>query len=343
MDSAAPVSLSDLVPALRWTHPRNTAEALGDARLPENWWLSEPLARALATVGAERVSGALATLALREWEHLPLTDLVPALHVVTVDPGLPKWPAEVRDVVTGHVAGWEELLRLRPSDIADWAFGPGSDPARVIDTVFAEVIDRLPATPVRRPDAELMRAARIIADWMPDSAPEDVRSAVARLLTATADAADIAGATDPNRAPDAASPPETAWATAPSRGGPRGARETRPATDDPHPEHGDPRPAAVEAERDHPRPPHLSEPGQEGSDLPGRRPGDPATTSTESPAAATSDAPQPGTSAGAPPQAPAAAHGPPNTGGFPVQPAADAGAPGTPGAGATGAGATGAG
>ncbi|MEU6998523.1 hypothetical protein [Nonomuraea sp. NPDC046570] len=145
MEVESSICLSDLVPALRWSRPQQVAEVLADPRLPAGWWGSVAVSRALGTTGVDWVCERLARLAASRWEHLPLADLLPALHVHQVDPALPGWPEPARTVITG-LGGWRTLRRLSPGDLTT----PSATEA-VVSSVFREVLGRIPT---EVPDAD---------------------------------------------------------------------------------------------------------------------------------------------------------------------------------------------
>ncbi|WP_432923562.1 hypothetical protein ACQPZZ_26900 [Microbispora sp. CA-135349] len=140
MDAESTICLSDLVPALRWSRPQQVAEMLADPRLPGGWWASVGIGRAMRATGVDWLCERLARLAVGRWDHLPLTDLLPALQVHTVDPAMPGWPDPVRSVVN-HLGGWYRLRRLTPCDLQAPA-APAS-PEVLLTTVFREVFGRL--------------------------------------------------------------------------------------------------------------------------------------------------------------------------------------------------------
>ncbi|GAB3900954.1 hypothetical protein GCM10027612_63500 [Microbispora bryophytorum subsp. camponoti] len=140
MDAESTICLSDLVPALRWSRPQQVAEMLADPRLPGGWWASVGIGRAIRATGVDWLCERLARLAVGRWDHLPLTDLLPALQVHTVDPAMPGWPDPVRAVVN-HLGGWYRLRRLTPCDLQAPA-APAS-PEVLLTTVFREVFGRL--------------------------------------------------------------------------------------------------------------------------------------------------------------------------------------------------------
>ncbi|MEV0146288.1 MULTISPECIES: hypothetical protein [unclassified Nonomuraea] len=138
MEVESSICLSDLVPALRWSRPQQVAEALGDPRLPAAWWSSLSLSRALATAGLDWICERLARLAAARWDHLPLSDLLPALSVYRVDPALPGWSDATRTAVAG-LGGWHRLRRLSPADLAT----PSATPEVVLGSVLREVLGRV--------------------------------------------------------------------------------------------------------------------------------------------------------------------------------------------------------
>ncbi|MEN3533980.1 hypothetical protein AAH991_02605 [Microbispora sp. ZYX-F-249] len=140
MDAESTICLSDLVPALRWSRPQQVAEMLADPRLPGGWWASVGVGRAMRATGVDWLCERLARLAVGRWDHLPLTDLLPALQVHAVDPAMPGWPAPVRTVVN-QLGGWYRLRRLTPCDLQAPA-APAS-PEVLLTTVFREVFARL--------------------------------------------------------------------------------------------------------------------------------------------------------------------------------------------------------
>ncbi|MEU4549881.1 hypothetical protein [Nonomuraea dietziae] len=168
MDVESSICLSDLVPALRWSRPQQVAEALADPRLPAGWWGSLSLSRALGTTGVEWMCERLARLAASRWDHLPLADVLPALHVHQVDPSLPGWPEPARTVITG-LGGWRVLRRLSTGDLG----APSSSASTevVVGSVFREVLGRIPATseaPAVRPAGALpQRPANVPAQGAP--------------------------------------------------------------------------------------------------------------------------------------------------------------------------------
>ncbi|MEU7897704.1 hypothetical protein AB0B45_33205 [Nonomuraea sp. NPDC049152] len=152
MDVESSICLSDLVPALRWSRPQQVAEALADPRLPAGWWGSLSLSRALGTTGVEWMCERLARLAASRWDHLPLADVLPALHVHHVDPSLPGWPEPARTVIA-DLGGWRVLRRLSTGDLGSPTTSASTEV--VVESVFREVLGRIPATS----DASAVRPA----------------------------------------------------------------------------------------------------------------------------------------------------------------------------------------
>ncbi|MEV4217650.1 hypothetical protein [Nonomuraea sp. NPDC049725] len=142
MEVESSICLSDLVPALRWSRPQQVAEALADPRLPAAWWSSQALTRALGTAGLDWICDRLALLASSRWDYLPLGDLLPALTLHPVDPGLSGWPEPARTAIAG-LGGWHRLRRLSPADLKT----PSATPEAVMGTVFREVLGHLAAQP----------------------------------------------------------------------------------------------------------------------------------------------------------------------------------------------------
>jgi hypothetical protein len=74
------LSLSDIVPPLRWTSPAQLAPIANDPRLPGMWWQALPLERACVTIGTPQVAARLADLAMACWGHLVLGDILPLVR-----------------------------------------------------------------------------------------------------------------------------------------------------------------------------------------------------------------------------------------------------------------------
>ncbi|MFF4989974.1 hypothetical protein ACFY19_22540 [Streptosporangium saharense] len=141
MDAESSICLSDLVPALRWSRAQQVAEALADPRLPAGWWSSVTLPKALNSAGLDWVCDRLARLSMSRWDHLPLSDVLPALHVHTVDPTLPGWSEPARAAITG-IGGWSRLRRLTAGDLGGSSLP--TTPEIVMTAVFREVLSQIP-------------------------------------------------------------------------------------------------------------------------------------------------------------------------------------------------------
>lgn len=150
MDAESSICLSDLVPALRWSRPRQIAEVLADPRMPAGWWGSVTLPRAMAVMGMDWLCDRLSRLSVTLWDHLPIIELMPALQVHNADPALPGMSEQVRTAVTG-LGGWARVRRLAPADLKV-ASGPAS-PEAVLSAMYREALSRIPAHRSLRQDA----------------------------------------------------------------------------------------------------------------------------------------------------------------------------------------------
>ncbi|MDF5752321.1 hypothetical protein [Spongiactinospora sp. TRM90649] len=161
MDAESSICLSDLVPALRWSRPKQVAEVLADPRLPSGWWASVTLPRAIAVMGLDWLCDRLARLSASRWDHLPLADVVPALHTLGA-PELARWPGQARAVVE-RLGGWPHLCRLTPGDLATPAAAASAPLELVVGAVFHEVLTRIPTHPsvggAAAPTAQAAQAA----------------------------------------------------------------------------------------------------------------------------------------------------------------------------------------
>ncbi|WP_433239786.1 hypothetical protein ACQPYK_33310 [Streptosporangium sp. CA-135522] len=181
MDAESSICLSDLVPALRWSRPQQIAEALADPRLPAGWWSSVTLPKALGAAGLDWVCDRLARLSVSRWDHLPLSDVLPALHVHTVDPTLPGWSEPARSAIAG-LGGWSRLRRLTTGDLS----GPSApaSPEVVVTAMFREVLSRIPVAgeqpvPVAaeapaQPEQQVRRPEQQTPPPVPQQAPPPV-------------------------------------------------------------------------------------------------------------------------------------------------------------------------
>ncbi|MEV4186386.1 hypothetical protein [Streptosporangium canum] len=176
MDAESSICLSDLVPALRWSRPQQIAEALADPRLPAGWWSSVTLPKALGVAGLDWVCDRLARLSVSRWDHLPLSDVLPALHVHTVDPTLPGWSEPARSALAG-LGGWSRLRRLTTGDLS----GPSAAaaPEVVVTAMFHEVLSRIPMIteqPAEAPAEQAQQQVPVVPQQAP-TAPQQAPGA----------------------------------------------------------------------------------------------------------------------------------------------------------------------
>ncbi|WP_051864711.1 hypothetical protein [Streptosporangium roseum] len=172
MDAESSICLSDLVPALRWSRPQQIAEALADPRLPAGWWSSVTLPKALGVAGLDWVCDRLARLSVSRWDHLPLSDVLPALHVHTVDPTLPGWSEPARSALAG-LGGWSRLRRLTTGDLS----GPSAAaaPEVVVTAMFHEVLSRIPMIteqPAEAPAEQAQQQVPVVPQQVPAAPPQ---------------------------------------------------------------------------------------------------------------------------------------------------------------------------
>ncbi|MGW4425273.1 hypothetical protein [Streptosporangium sp. NPDC004631] len=186
MDAESSICLSDLVPALRWSRPQQIAEVLADPRLPAGWWSSVNLPKALGTAGLDWVCDRLARLSLSRWDHLPLSDVLPALHVHTVDPTLPDWPESARSAITG-LGGWSRLRRLTAGDLGSPS--ASTAPEVVVTAMFREVLSRIPVTAEQPVQTAPQTAQATTQTAQPAQAPQAARTAQRPAPQTTAPAA----------------------------------------------------------------------------------------------------------------------------------------------------------
>jgi hypothetical protein len=139
------LSLSDIVPPLRWTAPSQVEPIASDPGLPDAWWQALPLDRACAEVGAAQVASRLADLTTACWSHLILGDILPLLRFTNPDDSLqPPGPREsVQKLFLGVI---DRLLATDPGEEAAGAPVPPAVPDRplpeLIDEIFARLDDR---------------------------------------------------------------------------------------------------------------------------------------------------------------------------------------------------------
>ncbi|GAA4565610.1 sigma factor-like helix-turn-helix DNA-binding protein [Planotetraspora kaengkrachanensis] len=130
------LSLSDIVPPLRWTAPSQVEPIASDPGLPDAWWQSLPLDRACALVGAAQVASRLTDLTSACWDHLILGDILPLLRFT--DPAdclqTPGSRESVHRLFTGVL---DKLVATEPSDDPSAGALP-----EIIDRLFARLDDR---------------------------------------------------------------------------------------------------------------------------------------------------------------------------------------------------------
>ncbi|MEU7941706.1 sigma factor-like helix-turn-helix DNA-binding protein [Microbispora bryophytorum] len=139
------LSLSDIVPPLRWTAPSQVEPIASDPGLPDAWWQALPLGRACAAVGTGQVASRLADLTTACWAHLVLGDILPLLRFTHPEESLqtPGPRESVRDL---YVEVIDKLLATEPVGEQAGAPVPPALPDRpmpeVIDEIFARLDDR---------------------------------------------------------------------------------------------------------------------------------------------------------------------------------------------------------
>ena len=184
MNAVSPICLVDLAPALRWSRSPDVAPLLHHDRLVNGWWHSLPVARVLEIAGPPWLAHGIARLAVEQWGHVPLSDFLPTLR--SQDVRCEDLAEPVRSAVLSTVGDWERLISSPPREIASWPLGD-CQVMDVVSTVVWRALQTcgdLPGGPAPSP-ALMLEAVRTIAHWLPDSAPEHVRSALEYLTTAT--------------------------------------------------------------------------------------------------------------------------------------------------------------
>ncbi|GAA0987814.1 hypothetical protein GCM10009555_067910 [Acrocarpospora macrocephala] len=136
------LSLSDIVPSLRWTAPSQVEPIASDPGLPDAWWQALPLDRACAAVGTERVASRLADLTTACWGHLVLGDIMPLLRFTNPveSQQLPGTRESVLQLFSGVL---DKLLETEPGDrVAAPPAVPERPLPELVDEVFARLDDR---------------------------------------------------------------------------------------------------------------------------------------------------------------------------------------------------------
>ncbi|MFI6578754.1 hypothetical protein ACIBFB_23450 [Nocardiopsis sp. NPDC050513] len=192
MNAVSPICLVDLAPALRWSRSPDVAPLLHHDRLIDGWWHSLPVARVLDIAGPPWLAHGIARLATEQWAHVPLGEFLPSLRTQPVDCADLAEP--VRGAVSATAGDWEHLISASPQEIREWPI-PGCGVLDIVSTVAWRALQpccELPSGPTPSP-ALMQEAVRTVAHWLPDSAPEHVRSAL-EYLTAATGVADGSGA-----------------------------------------------------------------------------------------------------------------------------------------------------
>ncbi|WP_283135557.1 sigma factor-like helix-turn-helix DNA-binding protein [Rhizohabitans arisaemae] len=127
------LSLSDIVPPLRWTPASQVASVATDPRLPDAWWQALPLARAIDLIGIPQISIYLAEITRGSWGHVLVGDILPALHFIPQGTGI----------------DFEALAGDRHRLLTGTAEGL---PPEVLRTLFAETLNRLAASIAGEPE-----------------------------------------------------------------------------------------------------------------------------------------------------------------------------------------------
>jgi hypothetical protein len=145
------LSLSDIVPPLRWTAPSQVEPIASDPGLPDAWWQALPLDRACAAVGIAQVASRLADLTIACWGHLILGDILPLLRFTDLEDSL-RTPGSREQVLVLFTGVLGRLLETEPKvetaqpeqqsipEMIDEAFGALDERQRAIarDRLYAE-------------------------------------------------------------------------------------------------------------------------------------------------------------------------------------------------------------
>lgn len=139
------LSLSDIVPPLRWTAPSQVEPIASDPGLPDAWWQALPLDRACATVGTVQVASRLADLTTACWSHLVLGDILPLVRFTHPEESL-QTPGPREIVHKLFIDVIDRLLATEPAQEPAGAPVPPALPERpmpeIIDEIFARLDDR---------------------------------------------------------------------------------------------------------------------------------------------------------------------------------------------------------
>lgn len=137
------LSLSDIVPPLRWTPPGQVEPIASDPRLPDAWWQALPIDRACLIAGTAQVAARLADLTMACWGHLPLGDILPPLRMI--DPKRSARTPDARDTV--RTVFTDVLERLVASGSHESIAAPAAvrqdrPIPELIDDIFSALDDR---------------------------------------------------------------------------------------------------------------------------------------------------------------------------------------------------------
>ncbi|WP_405086980.1 sigma factor-like helix-turn-helix DNA-binding protein [Microbispora sp. NBC_01389] len=139
------LSLSDIVPPLRWTAPSQVEPIASDPGLPDAWWQALPLDRACAAVGTVQIASRLADLTSACWGHLVLGDILPLLRFTHPEESL-QTPGPREIVHKLFIDVIDRLLATEPAGEPAGAPVPPALPERpmaeLIDEIFARLDDR---------------------------------------------------------------------------------------------------------------------------------------------------------------------------------------------------------
>ncbi|GAB1821324.1 sigma factor-like helix-turn-helix DNA-binding protein [Herbidospora sp. RD11066] len=134
------LSLSDIVPPLRWTAPSQVEPIASDPGLPNSWWQALPIDRACATVGPAQIAAKLADLTSACWGHLILGDIMPLLRFTA--PAESQRTPGSRDSVRLLFAGvLDRLMDTEP--LNPLASVPPAVPERPLPEIIDELFQRL--------------------------------------------------------------------------------------------------------------------------------------------------------------------------------------------------------
>ena len=139
------LSLSDIVPPLRWTAPSQVEPIASDPGLPDAWWQALPLDRACAAVGTGQVASRLADLTIACGAHRVLGDILPLLRFTHPEESL-QTPGPRESVHELYVDVIDKLLATEPAREPTGAPVQPAVPERpmpeIIDEIFARLDDR---------------------------------------------------------------------------------------------------------------------------------------------------------------------------------------------------------